>query len=843
MQSLIQDLRYALRQLRKSPGFTAIAVASLALAIGANTTIFSLANELLYVTLGVPHPEQLRLLTVTGNDHVAIHDTWGNSRSDDGVWRTDGVSYPVYRQLLRANSVLEPLTAFKNLGSVNVTNDGAPVAANAELISGNLYTQLQVKPQLGRPMLAADDGAPGTGSVALLSDGFWHRAFGGSPNAVGKTIFVNNTPVTIIGVNPPSFTSPDGIGGGSPQIFLPMSLISVLRPGTKDSDPLGPDMWWVQLMARAKPGVSNAAAQAALDVQLSAAVRGTMTLAKDDTMPHLSLDDGSRGDTMGIEEIAAPIYLLMGFAGLVLLLACTNIANLMLSRATSREREMSVRMALGAGRGRILLQVLTESVLLASLGGFGGLFLGYLGRNIIPWLISQAWDGADLTIAFDWRVFAFTAAATLLTGILFGLAPAWRSTRAPINAALKEGSRAASRRRKAWSGKAIVGFQVALSTLLVMAAAFFVRTIVNLNRVDTGFNPQNLTLFYVNPPASRYPPPRDIALHQRLEDAFRAVPGVQSVSVESVPLVANSMWQSGFYIEGDKTIPTPHHDDPSHDADLDAVGPAFFSTMQIPILAGRGFGPQDTETSTIVSVVNQTLAKKFFPNTNPIGKRFHMAADDSKWIEIVGICGDTKYHDMKEEPQPIHFDLYRQRKEIGGLTYAIRSPLKPDALMPSLRTVAKQIDPSLSLSEVRTEQGQIETSMLIEHLFASLTAGFGILALALACVGVYGIMAYTVSQRTNEIGIRLALGAAREHVRAMVLRETVWLAGAGVVIGLAFTMALTHLIASMLYGLKPYDPATLGGSMLVLLLVAVLAGFIPAHRASRVDPIEALRNE
>jgi predicted permease len=843
MTTLLQDLRYAIRHLRKSPGFTAIAVVSLALAIGANTTIFSFANQMLFVTLGVPHPEQLRMLTVTGNDHVAIHDTWGSSRSDNGVWRTDGVSWPVYRQLLRENSVLEPLTAFKNLGSVNVTSGGSPLSANAELVSGNLYTQLQLRPQLGRPILPTDDGTPGTGNVALLSDAFWHHAFGGSPDAIGKTIFVNNTPMTIVGVNPPSFTSPEGIGGGSPQIFLPLSLITVLRPGTKDSDPLGPDMWWVPLMARAKPGVSNATAQAALDVQLAAAVRSTMTLAKDDTLPHISVDDGSRGDTIGMEQIAAPIYILLGFSGLVLLLACTNIANLLLSRATFREREMSVRMALGAGRGRILQQVLTESVLLASLGGLAGLFLGYLGRNLIPWLISQAWDDADLTVSFDWRVFAFTAGATLLTGVLFGLAPAWRSTRASINAALKEGSRGATRRRRAWSGKAIVGFQVALSTLLVMSAAFFVRTIVNLNRVNPGFNTANLTLFYVNPPASRYPAPQDIALHHRLEDAFRAVPGVQSVSVESVPLVANSMWTSGFYVEGDKKSATPQRGYPSQVADFDAVGNSYFSTMQIPILAGRGFGSQDTETSTPVAVVNQTLARKFFPGTNPIGKRFHMGADDPKWIEIVGICGDIKYHDMKEEPQPIYFDLYRQRPQAGLLTYAIRSPLKPDALLPSLRKAARQIDPSLPLSQVRTQQGQIETSMLMEHLFASLTAGFGFLALALACVGIYGIMAYTVSQRTNEIGIRLALGAAREQIRGMVLRETGWLAGIGVVLGLGATLALVRLIASMLYGLKPWDPVTLGCSTLLLVAVALIAGWIPAQRASRVEPIDALRSE
>jgi predicted permease len=845
MQTIFQDLRYAFRQLRKSPGFTAIAVISLALAIGANTTIFSFANQMLYVRLGVPHPEQLRLLTVTGDEHMAVHNFWGNGSTGSNPSYLDSFSYPVYQQLRQQNSVLEPIAAFKDLGSVNVTTSGSPTAAEAEFVSGNLYSQLQVRPELGRPMLPSDDGTPGTGSVALLSDAFWHRTFGGSPGVLGKTVFVNSTPVTIIGVNPPSFTSPGGVASGSPQIFLPLSLVSVLRPGAKTQDPLGPDLWWVQLMARAKPGISNAKAQAALDVALAAAVRSSMTVAKDETLPHIVVNDGSRGDTASMAQLVAPIYLLLGFAGLVLLLACTNIANLMLSRATLREREMSVRMALGAGRLRILCQVLTESVLLSALGGAAGLFLGYLGRNIIPLLVSQAWDGADLIIQFDWRVFAFTSAITLITGVLFGIAPAWRSTRASINTALKEGSRSATRRRKAWSGKAIVGFQVALSTLLVMSAAFFVRTIINLNNVNPGFRTQNLTLFYVNPPATRYPAPQDVALHHRLEDAFAAVPGVQGVTVANVPLVAGSEWDAGFHIEGAKEEPSNRRGDQSHVSDLDFVGPTFFSTMQIPILAGRGFTAQDTETSTPVSVVNQALARKFFPNTNPIGKRFRMQTEgpDAKWIEIVGICADTHYHDMKEDLPPIHFDLYRQRPEIDGLTYIVRSPLTPEALMPSLRNAAKQIDPGLTLSQVRTQQQQIETLMLTEHLFASLTAGFGILALALACVGIYGIMAYTVSQRTNEIGIRLALGAAREHIRAMVLRETAWLAATGVLIGMGITFALIRLIQSMLYGLKPTDPLTLGSGTILLLLVAFIAGWVPAHRASQVNPIDALRNE
>jgi predicted permease len=846
MHTLFQDIRYALRQLQKSPGFTAIAIASLALAIGANTTIFSFANQMLYARLGLPNPTQLRLFTITGDDHMAVHSMWGSSSGDNGKRIMTSISLPVYQQLRKQNTVLGDLFASKQLPNLSVTANGSAQVATAELVTGNFYAQAELKPELGRGILPADDGAPGTGTVAVLSDAFWHKNFGGSPDVLGKTVAVNNIPFTIVGVNPPNFTAPESPVGAAPELFVPLSMISILHPATGFTDTSSPDLWWLQVMARTKSGVSDATAEAALNVQLAAAVRATMKVKKDDTMPRLLLADGSRGDTMPLAELAKPLYILLGLAALVLLLACANIANLMLARASARQREMSVRMALGAPRGRILQQVLTESILLSFLGGVAGICLGYLGRNIIPtYLMETSWDGGHVTVPFDWRVFAYTSAITLATGILFGIFPAWRSTRADINTALKEGSRSATRRRKAWSGKAIVGFQVALSTLLVMSAAFFIRTIVNLNSINPGFDAHNLLLFQVNPPSNRYPSPKDTILDHRLEQSFAAIPGVQSVTAANVPLVAENMWNSGFHVEGQNSSPFSDKKDMRNYPDLDDVGNTFFSTMHIPIVAGRAFNDQDTETSVPVSVVNQTLAHEFFPNSNPIGQRFRMDSEGpgSKWITIIGICADTRYNNLRDEPPAIHFDLYRQATDIGSLDFIVRSSLPAAALVPSLRNAAKQIDPDLPMNEFRTQQQQIDAVMQQERMFASLTAGFGILALALACVGVYGIMAYTVSQRTNEIGIRLALGAAREQVRAMVLRETAWLAAAGVVIGLAATLALTRIIKSMLYGLKPYDPATLAGSILVLLVVAFIAGWIPAHRASRADPIEALRNE
>ena len=847
MRSILQDISYALRQLRKAPGFALVAVASLALAIGANTTIFSFANQMLLMQIGVPHPEQLRSMAVTGDENMAVHDTWGSTYHPDGQGLiVESFSLPVYRELRARNTVLEDIVGFKLLWGMNVTAAGNAQTAGAELVSGNFYTQMQVKPQLGRPILPSDDGAPGTGTVAVLSDAFWHHAFGGSPEVLGKTITINTIPFTIVGVNPAGFAGPDGFTNAEPQIFVPLSMISILHPGVKYNDPLGPDLWWLQLMARAKPGVSTAQAQVALDTALSAAIRGTMTLKAKDTIPHLKLADGSRGQEAHLRQVrfGKPIYVLLGLAGFVLLLASANIANLMLARATVRHREMGVRMALGAGRARILRQVLTESLLLSALGGAAGLFLGYLGRDIIPRLSSNGWEGSMPSVAFDWRVFGFTAAITLVTGVFFGVAPAWRSTGVAINTALKEGSRSATRRRKAWSGKLIVGFQIALSTLLVMSAAFFVRTIINLNHVDPGFSARNLLLVEVDPPSRLYPSPRDTALEHRMEQAFAALPGVQGVTLMNVPFVADSRWNAGFLVEGDKG-PRFGEKDERNGVDLDDVGAEFFSVMKIPIVAGRGFNAQDTETSVPVSVITQALARLYFPNTNPIGKRFRMGTDgaEAKWITIVGVCGDVHYQDMRDAPPPLHFDFYRQASDIGGVTFVVRSPLAAGELAPMLRNAARQVDPDLPLTNIRTQQEQIDADMQQERMFASLTVGFGFLALMLACVGIYGIMAYTVSQRRNEIGIRLALGAVRAQIRGMVLREAGWIAVCGVVVGTAATLLLARLVQAMLFGVKPYDPLSIAGSGLLLLGLALLASLLPAQRATSVDPIEAMRNE
>ncbi|MEI9980091.1 MAG: ABC transporter permease [Edaphobacter sp.] len=851
------DLRYAARILRKSPGFTAIAVGSLALAIGANTTIFSIANEMLYERLGVPHPEQLRLLAFRGDKRVAVHSTWGElDPIPGGGRRFTSFSYPVYQQLRRDNHVLQDIFAFKELGRTNVTVDGSAQAMQLELVSGNLFEQMQVSPAIGRPILPSDDGAPGTGAIAVISDGFWQRSFGRSPSVIGKVITVNTIPVTIIGVNPRGFTGAKSVQS-SPDLFMPLSIIPLLHADIGRDGPIlsSAKLFWVQLMARTKPGVTDEQARAALDVSLSAAIRGTLKVNKDDTMPTFLLDDGSRGLNVTGREFAKPVYVLLAFVGFVLLLACANIANLMLARASARQREMGVRLALGAGRSRILRQVLTESLMISAMGGFFGVFLYFMGRSSLPKLFINAWEQPDLVLPFHWHVYAFTAAVTILTGILFGVFPAYASTRAEISTALKEGTKTATRHRKGFSGRAIVAFQVALSTMLVVGAALFLRTLINLNSIDPGFRADHLLIFDLNPPSKQYPAPKDVALHARIEEALRAVPGVQSVSLTDNPLVANNSSSGDFHIEGVPDIKR-EQGDMTGVTYLGDVGHDYLSTMGIPILFGRGFTPQDVNSPQRVAVVNQTLVRQLFNGQNPVGKRFSTedggtthakgalpSEPGRQWTQIIGVIADTRYTDLKTEPPPVHFDLYNQLPEIGGVTYVIRTQMPPESIAASLRAAVQKIDSNLPLMDIRTQQQQIDATTQQERVFASLTAGFGLLALALACVGIYGIMAYTVSQRTNEIGIRLALGAERAQVRTMILSEASRLTILGILAGLATAFALAQLVKSMLYGLTASDPISFAAAALLLLTIALVAAWIPALRASRVEPMEALRHE
>ena len=842
--NVFQDVRYGLRVLVKSPGFTAIAIASLALAIGANTTIFSVAKSMLYDRLGVPHPEQLRMLYWQAAGQSAVQSVWGDfDSSPEGGSKGSSFSYPVYRELSAHNQVMQELVAFQGDG-MNATIGGTARRVQAEMVSGNYYSGLNVRPQLGRPIEPSDEAAYGSGTVAMISEGVWERDFGRSPAVLGQTITVNQTPLTIVGVNPRGFTGADD-SQASPDVFVPISMQPVLDPKGPKSFLENTDIWWVKVMGRVKPGVTESQAQAVLSSQLEAAVRGTMTVKPGETMPRLLIGDGSRGNHISENGLTKPAFVLMTLTGLVLLLACANIANLMLARGAQRQREMSVRLALGAGRARILRQLLTESLLLASMGGLAGLLLGYVGRNTIPKLLTDAWDTNQVNVHFDWLVFGFTAAVTLATGLLFGIAPAWMATRSDVSSSLKESAQTATHRRKGTGGKAIVAFQIALSTLLVVGAGLFLRTLFALRSVDAGFRTDHLILFSINPPASRYAAGKDVQLQTRLEEDFAAIPGVQAVTAASVAYIGNGMSTGTFLPQGESADQSKRQWEY-----LNVVGNSFFATMGVPMIAGRAFDAQDTATSPRVAIINQSLARKRFPNLNPLGKQFKTGDGAAGWVRIVGICADTRYMNLRDAPPPQFFLLYRQQIDVGGMksdaggmNYAIRTPLEPAELAPALRQIVQKVDRDLPIVDIRTQQEQIDSAIQTERIFASLTAGFGLLALALACVGIYGIMAYSVANRRSEIGVRLALGAQPGQVRRMILRESTWLAVAGIVVGVGAALLLTRLVKSMLYGIQPYDLPTLASGVSILLAVALAASWIPARRAAGVQPMEALRHE
>ena len=847
---LCGDFRYAARRLRKSLGFTAVATISLALAVGANTTIFSLAKQLLYERLAVPHAADLRLLAWTGSKgHVAVHHIWGDYEPlPGGRVTSSSFSYPAFQQLRSQNHVMQDLFAFKETG-MNATIEGNAQQVQTEMVSGNYYGVLDVQPVLGRAITPADDASPGQGPVAVISYGLWEREFGASPAVLGRVIKLNEVSLTIVGVNPKGFTGAKSTQQ-SPDIFVPMSMQPLVSPHSGGGSLLADNNeWWLNVMGRKRPAVLDATAQAALDGQLGAVVRATMPVRPTDDLPHMDLRDGSRGLFYQERAFAKPMAVLLTMVGFVLLLACANIANLMLARGSQRQREMSVRLALGAGRLRIARQMLVESVVLAAFGGLGGLVLGYFGSNLVPKLTENAWERNDFHVHFDWMVFGFTAAITVLTGILFGLAPAWAATRAQVGSGLKETSQSVTRRRKGWGGKSLVGFQVALSTLLVIGAGLFLRTLASLNNVNVGFRTDHLLLAEIAPPQKLYPAGKDIALHTQLLQAIAATPGVDAVSPAFVPYLSDDSGMDSFIVEGQ-----PVEKDKENGEYDNVVGSGFFSMLRIPILKGREFGPLDSASSMKVGIINASLAKERFPNQNPIGKRFtedahhHDGHDGVKpitdWITIIGVCSDTRYNSLRDEPPPQFFLPFAQQASAGGsVTYEIQTRMSPEAIVPLLRKVVQRQDPDLPMINVRTQEQQIAATTQQELIFVAMTSSFGILALALAAVGIYGVMAYSVANRTNEIGIRLALGALPRQVLAMVLRETTWISLVGIAVGVAAALVLAQAVKSMLYGLQPADPVSLIAGAALLIAVGLAASWLPARRAASVQPVEALRHE
>ncbi|HLN02313.1 MAG TPA: ABC transporter permease [Bryobacteraceae bacterium] len=847
IETLGQDLRYAGRVLRKNSGFTAVAVTTLALGIGANTAIFSIIDAVLLKTLPVSNPQQLVLLDWASHGWAegVMDNIAGNADHDEsGRLSSASFSYPIYEEIRARNQVFSNVAALEADGSqLNVGYKGQASRADGELVSGSFFSTLGVQPILGR-VLTPDDDRSGASPAAVISYGYWERQFGRDPGTIGRTITVNSVPFTIVGVSPPEFygVQPERVV----EVWLPLHAQPRVEPqsGSLLDAPLN---WWVLIMGRLRPGVSHQQARAELELILQRGIAsGLKPATKAETVPHLGVEAGSKGLDDLRQEFSRPLSILMTVVGLVLLIACANVANLLLSRARSRQKEIAMRLALGGGRARLVRQLLTESVILSGLGGAAGLILAFLGTHVLVAYMASGREPISLNVTPDPRVLVFTAAVSVLTGILFGLSPALRSTRLDLTPALKEnaGDLAAGARGqrglRLGLGRALAVVQVSLSLVLLVGAGLFVRTLVNLENVKTGFNQRNLLLFAIDPTQDGYKGQRLVDFYHELTHRLEQLPGIRSVTMSGNTLIGGGGNFLRVSVEGYKPKPGQ-----KTGANVTYAGPRFFETLGIPLLLGRPIDQSDVEGASKVAVVSQQFVREFLGGGNPIGRRFGFGGEEnSTGIEIAGIVGDVKYTDLRQESTPtIYVPSLQQLKSIGAMHFELRTAGDPMELVGAVRRVARDMDHNLALYDIKSQTEQISQTLFQERLFARLTSFFGVLATLLASVGIYGVMAFAVSRRTREIGIRMALGASRGEITGMVLSEIFALMGIGAAVGMVVALGASRLISSLLYGIRPTDPLTLAIAVLLMGAASGLAGFVPSRRASRVDPMEALRYE
>jgi len=839
VSNLIQDVRYAVRVLLKSPGFAVIAALTLALGIGANTAIFSLIDAVMLKTLPVKDPQRLALLSWDTNKRPPnFGQTGGESRLS--------FSYPAFEQF-RQSHALSSVFAFVPLGftpqNTTVNINGEPTLANGMMVTGNYFPGLGVTPLLGRGIDDADE-PDGAARVAVISYAYWTRQFARDPYIIGKNVALNGIPFTIVGVTPPEFYGAQP--GTAPDIWMAFADRPNLRPW--GSEPYhGTSVFtagdWIclNIMARLAPGVSRSEAESQLDVIFRNFVTSAWTPDKPDQVPHLKLEAAGQGLNDLREGFSKPLEVLMWAVGLVLLIACANLATLLLARATGRKKEISVRLAMGASRSRIIRQLLTESLLLSLAGGALGFLVAGWGTQALVAMISTGENPMVLDLRPDPRVLLFTALASILTGILFGIAPAFRATKVDLASAIKEtAANVTEGRRGHLLGKVLVVAQVSASLVLMIGAGLFVRTLQNMQNRSLGFNQKSLLLFGLDPTREGYHGEQLVDLYSGLRTRIQALPGVKNVTLyEFAPL---TQWSSNndLYIEGSSRKVQ------SRMARGATVGPDFCATMQIPVLLGRDILDSDTASSPKVALVNETLVHRFFDaNENPIGHFFTFGRANGKLrFEIVGVVKDVELTDVHDHGRPKVFLPYAQVPDrLGTMFYEVRTAGDPTSLVSEIRDVVHQANPDLPLMNVRTQVEQTEEALTHERLFARLSSFFGLVALSLACIGLYGTMAYAVTRKTHEIGIRMALGAKPSDVLGMVIGQGLSLAGLGVLIGIAAGIGLTRWIASMMYGVSATDPVTFAAVSILLILVASLACYIPARRAMRVDPLVALRYE
>ncbi len=816
---LLQDLRYALRALRSTPGFTAVAILSLALGIGANTAIFSLIDSVMLKPLPVSHPEELLQVT------RGVDDYYTN---------------PIWEQVRDRQDVFSGIFVYGG-GQFNLSTGGEVRYADANYVSGQFFDTLGLHAVIGRTFTVADDtrGCPG---AAVLSHAFWQKEYGGRADVVGKSISLDNHPFEILGVVQAGFTGVEV--GNAIDVYVPICSEKIIRGEYSSLDKRG--NWWLEMIGRPKAGVSANQVTARLKTLAPEVFKSTLSpnWKQEERDSYLKTTFETLPVANGISylrgEYKKALWILMGIVGMVLLIACANVANLLLARSAGRQREIAIRIALGLSRARLIRQLLTESLVLSLSGAALGILFAEWGARILVGFLSVGWSRVFLDLTIDTRLLAFTAGLAVLTGLLFGMAPAWRGTRVDPQSAMKANARGGIEGSRFGIGKALVVLQVALSLVLVVGAGLMLSTFFRLETLNPGFERDRILLVAVDLRNGHYPDTRREAVFGEMLERLRALPGVRAVSSSEMTPISGSFWSEDLQIDGYTA---------KSRGDLvvyfNRISERYFETLGTPMVAGRDFNSHDTLESPKVAIINQAMAQKFFGGQNPIGRRYRMENGTklSDPYEIVGVVKDSKYGKLREEILPTAYVPIRQEKSFTQRTFELQAAAgAPTALIAGVKSAVAEINRNVSL-DFNTLAAQVDSSLSRERLLATLSGFFGGLALLLAMLGLYGVMSYNIARRRNEIGIRMALGAEQSRVLTMVLREVAMLIGGGLIIGTGVALATTRFVASFLYGTKSNDPVTLLVAAAVLALVAAVAGFLPARRASRLDPMAALREE
>jgi predicted permease len=842
MNSLLQDIRYALRQLRKSPAFTLTVIVTLALGIGANAAVFTLFDQVLLRMLPVERPKELVRFEWSGAFSGSMSSFGGDSPDHFNYF-----SYPMYKDLRDHNQVFEGMFAADKAG-VGVSWRNQAESKDAEVVTGNYFQMLGLKPAAGRLLTPQDDTAKNANPVLVLSYNYWKSRFGGAQDVVGQTILINGHSFTILGVAPPNFDS--AIGGYKPGVFIPISMVEVAMPWMAPRDDLNNHQSvWLTIVARLKPGVSAANAQASLGPLWHALRVNEFALYKSKSErfrrrfideSSLKILDDSRGFNPGRIDLEKPLFILMSMAALLVFLCAINVATLLLLRAAGRAREMSMRYALGAKRNRIAAQLLTEGGLLGLGGAAVGLAIAPMVATAMVRIMTSSDPGSEpYSATVDARILLFTLTVSLLASLLFSIAPVFHFIRPDLANALRQNAGTASKSSQRFR-KLAVGAQIALSVMLLGGAGLFVRTLDNLRKQDVGFETARLAVFSLDPTSSGYGEDRTPRIVTGALDALGHMPGVASVAATTDPELSGDNTTSNFSIQGYK---------PSEEEKMNFEQPditaGYFATLHQPILVGREFTPADVKGQPSVAVVNAAFAKRFFGSPqNAIGRAIAKGGGDVKFdTTIVGVVGNIRHSDLRTDIGEAVYLPYLQQEHPTGVVIYLRTAQAPETIEPAIRHAIHQLDPTLVVDGLRTMEEQISRTASDERALAFLAIGFSLLAMLLAAVGLYGVLAYSTEQRTREIGVRLALGSQRAGIVVLVVREMALIAAVAVVVALPSVVGLAQLFRSQLYGVTTFDPLTLGGALLLTTVMVALAAALPARRAATVQPMQALRNE